>query len=213
MSSKKCALHWRGVWNNFWSKDNNKDDFFGNFGPCSFTVAGLSNSYMQASIVTLKIEFGLPIIHNPSATIVNLEPIVVIIFYFFVFCPFIYVKHIFHISLKIVNPISMWYIARFSPNSTERCWVTQAFMGILGNAKMQTRKHGTFATYQEMEKNFRSTNNVNHGFWFSNENIKCHVSCNKREHGLPVGYYRWSTNVGVNIYRGNVLLLEYAMFE
>lgn len=104
---------------------------------------------MQASIITLKIDFGLPIIQIPSATTVNLEPIVVIIYLinFFVFGPFIYVKHIFHISLKIVNPISMWYIARFSPNSTERCWVTQACMGILGNAKMQTRKHGTFASY------------------------------------------------------------------
>lgn len=44
---------------------------------------------MQASIFTLTIEFGLPIVQIPSVTTINLEPITVIFF----FLSFIYTRH------------------------------------------------------------------------------------------------------------------------
>ena len=54
------------------------------------------------------------------------------------------------------------------PSSTERCWAMQAKTCILCNAKVGVGKHDIpTPTYKGLEKEFYSTNNVEHTFGFA----------------------------------------------
>lgn len=53
---------------------------------------------------------------------------------------------------------SKWNISRLPPNLANQCWAMHAI------AKVGTSKHDTHApTYNELKKEFRSTNNVEYG--------------------------------------------------
>ena len=51
-------------------------------------IIGISNSQLQFHIFILTIKFGISIVQIPYATIINLDPIVVVLFF-----PFFYVRH------------------------------------------------------------------------------------------------------------------------
>ena len=81
-----------------------------------------------------------------------------------------------------------WHIARLPPSLAKRCWAMQANICSLCNAKINIGKHGTLApTYKGLEKEFRSTNNVEHEFWFYPDDIKRCVSGNKKKITLWTG--------------------------
>lgn len=57
-----------------------------------------------------------------------------------------------------------WNISRLPPNSTKQCWAMHAITKTLYIAKVWTSKHDTHAsTYNGLEKEFHSTNNVEYG--------------------------------------------------
>ena len=75
--------------------------------------------------------------------------------------------------LKTNCIVSQWHIARLPPNSDKTCWAIQANTCFLCNAKMNIGKHGTRTpTYKGLKKEFHSTNNVEHKFWFCPNDIK-----------------------------------------
>ena len=92
-----------------------------------------------------------------------------------------------HITLvlKIDYSCSHWHIARFSANSAKKCWAMKANTRTLRNAKVGTSKHSTsVSTYKGLKKEYRSTNNVEHEFWFCPNDIKYCVSGNKKKYVL-----------------------------
>ena len=60
----------------------------------------------------------------------------------------------------------------------------QANIGPLCNTKVGTSNYGTpTSTYKGLKKEYHSTNNE-YKFWFCHDNIKCHVSGNKKKYVL-----------------------------
>lgn len=67
--------------------------------------------------------------------------------------------------VNIYSHASKWHIARLPPTYAKRCWAMQANLRTLCNAKFGIGKHNVHApTYKGMEKEFRSTNNVEYEF-------------------------------------------------
>ena len=93
----------------------------------------------------------------------------------------------------------------------------QAITGTLWSAsKVRIGKHCTSApTYKEMKNKLSSTNNVEHGFQFCNDDIKHCGSRNKNEYLMEwsIVLKTWLLKIKFNISREKVLLLEHTMFQ
>ena len=84
------------------------------------------------------------------------------------------------------------------------------------NAKVGIGKHGTPApTYKGLKKEFRSSNNVEYGFWFCPDDIKQCVSGSKKKYvsDWPIVPNMWPVKIGTNLSREEVLALEDAGFQ
>ena len=75
--------------------------------------------------------------------------------------------------------VSQWHIARLPPSLAKKCWTMQPNIGSLCNAKINIRRHDILAPTSKGLKEFLSTNNVEHKFWFCPDDIKRCVSGNK----------------------------------
>ena len=85
----------------------------------------------------------------------------------------------------------------------------QANIGTLYNAKVKIAKHGTLApTYNGLNKEYCSTNNVEYDFWFGLDDIKHCVNGSKKKYVLD-----WLVKIGTNLSRHEVLTLEFIGFQ
>ena len=101
-------------------------------------------------------------------------------------------------------------------DSTERCWAMQTNTWTLCNAKVKTGKHGTLApTYKGLQKEYRSTNNVEYEFWCCLDDIKRCISGSKKKCVLDwrVVPNTWFMKIGTNLSRHKVLAFEYVGFQ
>lgn len=113
------------------------------------------------------------------------------------------------------RPAFQWKIVRLPPSfAKKKCWALQVNTGILCNAKVETRKHGTPTPMYKGMKKFRFTNNVVYEYWFCRDDIKCCVNCEKKcVLDWLIVPSTWPMNIGINMFKKEVLMLEVAGFQ